>query len=792
MKIFTLIFLLQSLLVFYPQQAHAENDYPNCNTGYHKDDASKKCVMDDDVREVTTATAQCQKDYPNDEEKRRQCLLNNAHDTQQVKLSGSDYAEDVKATKNLEWSNRIIQPLWGALNIKFLSEKGKCQQNSAVAMSIAGLASATGEVWGFFRHKKKMKELIEAYKTRMKDASATTAQADAFRYLAEEQTVKADADHFREKVYWVATGIYAIAAILAVVEWTAEKTPPTYKPSACPNSGGTVRSIINNPAFKWFTTAAGLVPMFVGKPQTLEEKYNLNGSWDYENFEQMINGNLENAIAMEFQEREMDQYYFNEPSKRSELAEYDQRKQDWDNVTKISFTKILEQVKTQVLVEDAVAQDGITAVTNVTGGNGSNPNPVPSAVPSAVPSVAPSPVASNPKSPSQAAQDADASVTEEVAQNQAKNKGLDEAENKKANRTAALRFVASLAMGTLGGFTANHAGKIAELAEKRAGAYNDIADKLAVVGDDGAGICNTHDDPSQKECYCYNEDGAPNPARLKSEICKDLFKPKIVDKKPTDYNKPGAGPGTGCVAINGVFDQACKCRELKDKNGNNACMKTQDGLDVSGMIGPNSFSSASLRGANDLFSGNLSGGNMGSNFASGITSAMNNLKKKVNDDLKKSGQKPVDFKKSQDAFLRSNFHDLKLAVAPSTFEGNGANSGSTGLATVLSDKELEKLEKTAAANGIKESELTFKPLTAAAKAKEAAKFDLSGLEGPSGPEQLDMASGNVMAKNFDYKNNDISGNSTESLFKMISNRYIVTGLQRLFEEIPAEKPKAKK
>jgi hypothetical protein len=86
------------------------------------------------------------------------------------------------------------------------------------------------------------------------------------------------------------------------------------------------------------------------------------------------------------------------------------------------------------------------------------------------------------------------------------------------------------------------------------------------------------------------------------------------------------------------------------------------------------------------------------------------------------------------------------------------------------------------------SDIKFNAPAGAAAAKKDNGFDLSDLSGSGGSgDVVDLAgTEEVMQKNFNYGSNDISNNSSENLFKMISNRYFVSGLKRLFEEMKTE------
>lgn len=102
-------------------------------------------------------------------------------------------------------------------------------------------------------------------------------------------------------------------------------------------------------------------------------------------------------------------------------------------------------------------------------------------------------------------------------------------------------------------------------------------------------FCTTRDDQGSPKCYCYINSGERDPLKVNSKICQDFWdkqKPPIVPRAK-DYSVVSASPtgSTGCIAITNEFDQECRCQNLKDSKGNNACKKSNDVTAVGNLMG---------------------------------------------------------------------------------------------------------------------------------------------------------------------------------------------------------------
>jgi hypothetical protein len=293
------------------------------------------------------------------------------------------------------------------------------------------------------------------------------------------------------------------------------------------------------------------------------------------------------------------------------------------------------------------------------------------------------------------------------------------------------------------------------------------------------------DDLTVPSCYCYLNTGKKNTDRSNSKTCTDLW-------AKTDYLITGASTGyttgttadiAGCVAIDGQFDATCKCKKMIDSAGKNACKKS-----TSITLPNDNFSTAFAvgTGIDSLlkYSANSTNGNPRYDLISSGTLTANAIKtQKLTDQLITKLPKGTNFPKINEenvdkfagALLGSK--NIQAAMA-STGGGSAMNIG----ASRSNNPAAENLLKQAQAKvGL---DITGgKGLGTGAKAeqkKSGLNFNFADVGAPAGGQVLqDFPEEN---KNYKYKNSDIGTDKGASIFEIISNRYIQSGLKRLFEE----------
>lgn len=98
--------------------------------------------------------------------------------------------------------------------------------------------------------------------------------------------------------------------------------------------------------------------------------------------------------------------------------------------------------------------------------------------------------------------------------------------------------------------------------------------------------CDDRNDPANPDCYCYTDAGEKNPLRVKSKICEAYYNSKSklwgLGKAQDFRNTQENYNPEGCVNRQGSFDRKCDCKKRQDTLGNNNCMTLRN-APVAGM-----------------------------------------------------------------------------------------------------------------------------------------------------------------------------------------------------------------
>lgn len=285
-------------------------------------------------------------------------------------------------------------------------------------------------------------------------------------------------------------------------------------------------------------------------------------------------------------------------------------------------------------------------------------------------------------------------------------------------------------------------------------------------------------------CYCYLDNGKQNTKRSNSKTCIDLWaKNKYFFESTADTYNSANGPidPAGCLTRDGQFDERCRCKKFVDAKGQNACMKSVP-LSINNNILGNSFLSASgfdkvMSNLNSTVSGNS---NLASLDENGLRQAIAKQKKINQAIMEKLLKDPklADFKKSMDnidKIQKAIFTPTELAKVAST----GGGSALTSLPEISPDK-AQVLQDVKNKIGLDMSGSGKGLNTKKGEKKNSMDFNFSG----------DSAGGSASAgviqdfpeKNYKYTNSDIVTDDSASIFEIISNRYVLSGLKRLFDD----------
>lgn len=192
-----------------------------------------------------------------------------------------------------------------------------------------------------------------------------------------------------------------------------------------------------------------------------------------------------------------------------------------------------------------------------------------------------------------------------------------------------------------------------------------------------------------------------------------------------------------------------------------------------------------LSGTNSISSGTMTAaGNIG-NQGRAIGNIVDKLKTQLNDSLTKSGKPAINFAAEEKKFLdklnakTADALKSKGMTAGSFLASAGLSPFSNANAAVATHPKANPTK--AAAGGV--------PVAAAAASAKEKGFELNLNDAQNAQAALADASGGAKAKEEKYDMNldDINMNKSESIFKLISNRYMKSGYPRLLDEIPVAK-----
>jgi hypothetical protein len=352
-------------------------------------------------------------------------------------------------------------------------------------------------------------------------------------------------------------------------------------------------------------------------------------------------------------------------------------------------------------------------------------------------------------------------------------------------------FSSSKGVAILAGISAVLSGILYKAAQKQEEESEDNIKKIdkiiAEFNDSFIFFCpKGRDDLTDANCYCYTDDGKKNPNRTKSQTCVALWSKndyKLSSSAGNYSGGNGKAEPMGCMTKSGQFDERCTCRKFIDAKGNNGCYKTSSVTLPSNDIGTTMLSKSGLQDAMKL-ANNAANGNP--NFGGINTGGLIT--------------KAIDTK---------NIHDNLLSKVMASENGKGLVKVDEGNVFSLANKvigekgvkhaiENYKMNNNPIAGGFIDNSMKSQVAQAAKKVgvtsaisggnglqgRGEAKKDTAvsvNVEGGSGVTQIQNLGDNNEQKTYKIKN-DINKDKGASLFEIISNRYINSGLRRLFDK----------
>ncbi len=349
--------------------------------------------------------------------------------------------------------------------------------------------------------------------------------------------------------------------------------------------------------------------------------------------------------------------------------------------------------------------------------------------------------------------------------------------------------VATLAAGASKYLHSYHK-KVEEEAKERVRLLDKVSEKVDI---DSKLECDEQEkkDPSNIRCYCYYKDPdtdewVRNTNNYYSATCRKswgLTQNDIAEE--TDYkNETDTFDPKGCMSANGTYDPSCECRKASSsKKKNNECMKIPTNINSKFKLGQINWAGNMAKTVNDLLEGKGS-------FNDVDTKAMldnyarakryyNKLIDKTNKMRKKNKKQPINLATLNEGFRKNVLNDLPSSLSTSNGYNNVANAPGTSTEDAfLKDIETEKVsQKAEDFSNVKYDDNSIAK-DSPKEEEDEFEFDFGESSSSGGAVVIE----DVMDKKYNFRDNDIRKDKSDSLFKIISNRYFVSGLKRLFKE----------
>ncbi|MFP5491530.1 MAG: hypothetical protein ACLGG0_08520 [Bacteriovoracia bacterium] len=320
--------------------------------------------------------------------------------------------------------------------------------------------------------------------------------------------------------------------------------------------------------------------------------------------------------------------------------------------------------------------------------------------------------------------------------------------------------------------TLDHYDKQADVAKSRQSAIEKLKTQVTAAGTEFG--CSNRDDHTNPSCYCYGESGELNPARSKSDVCKNLFggKPNLNSKNLANST---TNKSKICMSKSSL-DMGCSCVATK------TCMSV--GLTSSKM--PPSLINSIMPAqdmANGLMSGALDAAEV-SNFNTGLfASRIANIKDVI---LAKNPKAKTNIEKARNNVGKLKNHLDRQLASISKGRLNGNTYPTTGFAGFgASAPALDGLGKADPKDVLKSLNDSLynpaSPLNGVTNQSAADNFSLDDFNATGNTSPVEVKEeANMAEANFEYNMNDINDDKSSNIFDILSNRYQTTGMEKLF------------
>ena len=313
-----------------------------------------------------------------------------------------------------------------------------------------------------------------------------------------------------------------------------------------------------------------------------------------------------------------------------------------------------------------------------------------------------------------------------------------------------------------------------DIADKRIKAIEKILAEFKESGGSKFQACSAkdRDDKSNPGCYCYKNDGKPDPRRVNRPVCVAYSSgDPLVAGQYGGLGTPGYAPVRDCFKDGGEIDEDCKvCKRFPERcpaiaQARMGSLAFGGGLGITGLVEDN----------NALVTGRAGIGEM--DVTENIRRALRIRKAK--DQLSKKNKKFGEAAKKAEK-ITERFRTGVPAMLRKTFRSNPSALASVGNAKTGSEfkipKELDKNEKIKEVLSSIEKNTKRSGAYSPPKSEDGFDFDFGESAGGVVIEEIEE----VMDKDFAFKG-DINKNPGHNIFKILSLRYQRSGLRRLFD-----------
>ena len=654
-----------------------------------------------------------------------------------------------------------------AINLAAKETGGQCL--SKKIMTGAALGHLVSEAYNYFYAEKELRELREAFSETVNDEEkAYEAQLKALEFLKEEQQTIQSVANKKKVAYSIVAGLYGAALLAAIWELTPYGTPCIGGAPPTEGSGQSLGAASTSDLFKTTPFPKEVISLIK------EEDNLINSFFLVKEAESFREGKRSSPTLQSYNQMEQDKF----------LKDLNQ---DQKSIFKEGLLFALQGGK---WLEDQVfpkahALGAAAPIGEMIQMGGYQAAGMAQSAGQAISSGASKAGAAIKSGASKAGAAIKSGASKAATSTKAGVKALpSKIQNSIKTIKQKLKFLADSRViavyagiaGSLSSYLAIHTSKQEKQAEKNV----EHMDSIIVKFKEGMeGHCaEGRDNIGNARCYCYTPEGKKNQNRNKSETCISMW--KMSDRNPfieaSVYRRLSATQiQQACVTINQRFDPNCRCKKYKDqKTGNNACYKVNPYIQGYGPLGQSAVASQLIQSSNSLNQGNLTTGQLNSSdfvrAAARFKTGAGKLLKKINKNLKKKGKSPIpvsnDYTKK---FLKSSIapNVISMAKSMSSIPSGGLKPIKGPAAGVLK-KMAKKTGVTSAAShapkSIQKGEMA-----------EELNFDL-GTESTVKPKIVD----DFLDKKYKIDREQIVKREDVSIWKVITNRYNLSGLPRLF------------